>query len=99
MSEVRRVTAQIRPPKGDDPGQVCVGYYTVKDGLLTMTGADGVKMLREDGTPYEHKLAEADNPAAIAQLLTKEIRRYLRGETKSQQSFGKPLNYPKTGWM
>ena len=99
MSEVYRISVQIQAPKGNFPGQITCGYYTVKDGLLTMTTEAGKPMLRESGLPYEHKLVDGDNPVAIAQQMTREIRLMLRGETATQAKFGKPLSYPKTGWM
>jgi hypothetical protein len=102
MSEpvkVNRVNAQIKAPKDGDAGQICVGYYVIRDGVLQMTNASGVKVLRVDGTPYEHKLRDGDNPAQIAARLTKTIRRMYRGESPAQERFAKPLTYPKSGWM
>jgi hypothetical protein len=96
---VHRVNAQVKAPTDGDSGQITTGYYIIKDGVLLMTNPDGVQMLRDDGKPFSHKLREGENPAPIAASLTKEIRRYLRGESKSQEKFGQPLNYPKTGWL
>jgi hypothetical protein len=104
MSEIKglivhRINAQIRRPGHGDPGQICVGYYVVDGDVLVMTNESGVKVLREDGTRYSHKLAAGEDPRPIAARFTKQIRRMFRGESRSQERFAKPLNYPKGGWM
>ena len=41
MSEVREVIVTIKPPKGSFPGQVTYGWYTLQDGVVTLTDREG----------------------------------------------------------
>jgi hypothetical protein len=41
IPEIRTVTVQVKTPKGEDPGQVTTGYYTLADDTLTMTDPSG----------------------------------------------------------
>jgi hypothetical protein len=96
---VHRINAQVRRPEHGDPGQICVGYYVVDGDMLIMTNELGIKVLREDGTRYSHKLAPNEDPRPIAARFTKQIRRMFRGESPTQAKFARPLTYPKGGWL
>ena len=41
MTDVHKVTVQVRAPKGTFPGEVAIGHYVVVDGALVMADADG----------------------------------------------------------
>ncbi len=95
---VHQVYAQIEKPDRASPaGRVSLGYYILQDNVLQMTTSEGVKIRDADGKVFEHALKPNDDPRVIAQRLTKTIRRMFRGETKSEERFGRPLKYPKTG--
>jgi hypothetical protein len=96
----QRCIVQIRAPKGDDPGQICEGFYTLDDGLLTMTDAFGEVMKREDGTPFERSLMPEDPPLYWARQMTRQVRRMLRGETEAQEKFRQKIDYSQhnSGW-
>lgn len=91
---VHRVIIQIRRPSPGDPGQVSDGYYAVADGVLVMTNPAGEPI---DPDQFRHKLKPGDNPAAIAGILTRKIRRLILGITKEQEAFGRPLAYSDSG--
>lgn len=91
---VERVIIQIRRPSGDDPGQVSEGYYIVNEGMLIMTHSDGEPV---DDTMFRRKLRPDDNPAALAGVLTREVRRHMLGITKDEENFNRPLGYSNSG--
>jgi hypothetical protein len=41
MTDLHKVTIQIRAPKGNFPGEVAEGWYCIVDGCLVMTDAAG----------------------------------------------------------
>jgi hypothetical protein len=41
VTDVHKVTLQIRPPRGSDPGRVEEAWYCVADGCVVLTDADG----------------------------------------------------------
>lgn len=92
MSDVQRVIVQLKAPSGDYTGQVTIGYYTIEDGLLVMTNGSGVPV-RNDGRRYEHKLGPKDKPAAVASVMTRQIRKELYGDVKRG-----PLQYQHWGF-
>lgn len=81
MSEIYQVYATVRLPRDDDPGKVTVGYFTLIDGVLTMTNPKGVPARRSNGEKIQRKIAEGDDPKIIASRLTKEIYHSRSGET------------------
>jgi len=42
MKDVKQVIVQVAAPRGSFPGAVTYGYYTVEDGIVTMTDKEGV---------------------------------------------------------
>jgi hypothetical protein len=93
--KVQFVTIQIRPPKGEFPGQVAEGAYIVKDGLVILTDRDGNPARDGDGKFYKRKLADGENPKVIAGRLTRELRTALRGKNAPVNGFDGPIRYPK----
>jgi hypothetical protein len=93
---VHRVIVQIRKPDGiDDTGQISEGFYIVEDATLIMTRGDGTPV---DERLYRHELRDGDNPEAIAQVLTRKIRRQKLGLTDdSPEGFNRPLRYGRQG--
>jgi hypothetical protein len=107
MTEVHKVTVEIKPPKPGFPGQVALGYYTLTDGVVTMTDASGNPAEDGAGKQYRHKLAPHEDARAIACRMTKELRNALRrgappagfGSGTSLNNFGSPIQYPKTKYV
>jgi len=94
MPTHKQVTVQVRGPRGDDPGQISYGYYTIEGDLLIMT--DGEKPVRRmNGDLVTRRLKPGDDPDAVARLLTKDFRRHIHGDT----DFDRPLNYKKGCWL
>ena len=95
--EVKQVYIDIRPPRGNDPGQVSFGFYTLVDGVVTMTDQKGEPVHDDAGKVYTAKLAPNDDHQVIAGRLTRQLRDALRGKKDLPPAgFGAPLNYPKS---
>ena len=95
--KLNHLTIQIRAPRGDDPGQVAEGIYTLDDGVVSLTDRYGVPVVDRDGKTYTQKLEAGENPYAIACRLTREFRRAFRADKKHVAGFTGPINYPKLG--
>lgn len=91
---VQRVIIQIRRPTPGDVGQVSEGYYVVESGVLIMTHEDGEPVSPDQ---FRHTLKPGDDPAAIAGVLTRDVRRYMLGITKAEEAFNRPLRYSDSG--
>lgn len=91
---IHRVIIQIRRPTETDRGQVSEGYYTITDGVLTMTRPDGEPVAEGQ---FTHILKPGDSPVAIAGILTRRARRYLLGISEESEAFGRRLEYTSTG--
>jgi hypothetical protein len=96
MTKVNHVFVQIRKPdSADDTGQVSEGFYIVDGTTLIMTRGDGTPV---DGRMYRHELRDGENPEAIAQVLTRKIRRQKLGlGDGSPEGFNRPLRYGRQG--
>ncbi|MDB5611341.1 MAG: hypothetical protein JWP25_8241 [Bradyrhizobium sp.] len=95
-SVVHRVWVQIRKPDGsdDDTGQVSEGFYVIEGTTLIMTRGDGSPV---DAQLYRHELRDGDNAEAIAQVLTRKIRRQKLGlGDDSPEGFNRPLHYGRS---
>lgn len=103
MSErtvVHHITAQIRAPSGDDPGQVTTGYYILEGDLVVMTDADGIPVRRDDQSRFERTLEQDASPrviTGIAAKLTREVRRSMLGLTETEEKFRRPVQYARNG--
>ena len=82
-------------PTNGDTGQVTTGYYTLTDDVLTMTDGRGATVRRhETGEPIKRTMRLGDEAQAIAEQLTLEIYRMLRGKTaQTAAGFNRPINY------
>jgi hypothetical protein len=81
MSEVHCVYATVsNPSSAADPGRVTEGFYTVADGVVTMTNPEGVPIRDIEGDRITHKLADGENAKAVASRLTMKIFRAVRGD-------------------
>jgi hypothetical protein len=101
MSEVHSVYATVRLPKDGDTGQVTTGYYTLADGVLTMTDSKAASVRNTNtGEKILHKMNFGDDASAIAKRLTMEIYRMLRGETlQSATGFNRRIEYQNMGYV
>jgi len=95
MSEVRQVIVTIKPPKGTYRGQVTYGWYTLQDGVVTLTDRDGNPAGEETGRKFTYKLDPGEDARAVACRLTKELRLALRSNSAPVTSFEGQINYPK----
>ena len=96
MPDVKSVTIQIRPRSGraGDTGQVSFGYYTVEDGVLTMTDGDGRPVRRRDGELMQRKLKPGDDAETFARIFTRSFRLHVQGDGAD---FNRQLDYPNLG--
>jgi hypothetical protein len=89
------VQIQIKPPKGEFPGQTAEGMFIVEDGVVILTDREGNPARDGDGKYYKQKLADGQNPKVIAGRLTRELRTALRGKN-AVNGFDGPITYPKS---
>ena len=94
MSEVHHVQAQVRPPSGDDVGQVTDGYYIIENNTLIMTYSDGAPIHAE---LFRQELRPGQDSRAIAGLLTRKVRLSLLGKTEAQENFNRRIEYGHAG--
>ena len=99
MSEVRQVSVTIKPPKGSFPGQVTYGWYTVHDGVVTLTDREGNPAGEETGRKFTHMLAPGEDTRAVACKLTKELRLALLDNSAPVAGFEGKINYPKVKYI
>ena len=97
--EVHQVYIHIKPVSPALPaGQVAYGFYTLVDGVVTMTDAKGNPVHDDAGKTYTQKLEPNDDAYVIAGRLTRQLRDALRGKKDAPPAgFGAPLVYPKAG--
>jgi hypothetical protein len=88
MFRMRHVFAQITPD------QVAEGFYVIRENTITMVYGDG-NPVQLDDAPVTAKIPPGGNPDSIARVLTKRIRKALRGE--KVEGFDAPLQYPADG--
>jgi hypothetical protein len=89
MEKIHKVTAQIRYPKGNDPGQVTFGYYIINNGVMQMTDSDGQPIRKSNGELWTRTLEPDENPNVMARVFTREIREQMQG---SMNDWSRPLS-------
>jgi hypothetical protein len=96
--DVRQITVITRNPSGsDDRGSCEDGWYTVDDGVLTMTDAEGAALRNPNtGEKITHRLAPGESDKAVAKRLRLKIYRDARPDEMA--GFNRPIRYPKSGW-
>ena len=85
MTDVHKVTLQVRAPKGTFPGEVVEGWYCVVDGYVVLTDADGKPL----GSDKRHIGPDGD-----ARLIACRMVRNRKGRA-SVNGFNRPISYPK----
>jgi hypothetical protein len=85
MTDVHKVTIQIRAPKGTFPGEVVEGWYCVADGHVVLTDADGKPL----GTKRQL------NPGGDARLIACRMVRERRRNSPTLSGFSDRIIYPK----
>ena len=95
--QVFAVFAEVRRPRGTDPGAAVEGRYIVENGVVILTTQDGIPVRDEYGKLYKHTLVTGDIPKQIAARLTKNFRLKLRGKDGGRLAGFEPgpLRYPK----
>ena len=94
--QVKTVFAEVRRPRGTDPGAAVEGAYVLEDGAVVLTNRDGAPVRDERGKSYRHTLAPNDNPRQIAARMTKQFRSALQGKNGGRVAGFEPgpLRYP-----
>ena len=83
--EVQETWAQVRAPSGNDPGEVIPVFYTVGEGVLTVTDEKGVAL--KEIRP--HTLLQSENAASLAGHFTMARRRSDDPNGDGQLRFGR----------
>jgi len=86
MTEVHKITLQVRAPRGSDPGRVSEDWYVVVDGHVVLTDSDG-KPISE---PRRYI-----NPGEDARLVACAMARRRRRTVGPVNSFNGPIRYPR----
>jgi hypothetical protein len=100
MSEVHSIYAIVRNPSPGDPndqGQVTTGFYTLADGILTMTNSEGAAVRDNRGEKITHKIEAGEDPRMVASRLTLKIYGMMRSGSGQVTGFNRPLGYPGSG--
>jgi hypothetical protein len=98
MTEVHKVTIEIKKPKGNFPGQVAFGYFTYVDGVVTLTDPKGVPADDGNGRRYIQRGIAPGHERNVACNLTRQLRDALRGSSPSglKADFSGPIEYPRS---
>jgi hypothetical protein len=85
MSDVQRITIQLRTPRGNDPGKVAIGHYCTNDNFVVLCD--------ESGRPVgdKHVLATGED----ARLAACRLLRRRSNASASRAGFDGRLAYPK----
>jgi len=86
LDEVKKVTIQVRAPRGRFPGEIAEGYHCVVDNSVVLTDADGKPI----GDEKRHL-----NPGDDARLIACQMVRERRRSSSALHGFNDKLNYPK----
>ena len=99
MPDVKKVFITVRNPSDGDPGQVSTGYYTITDGLMTMTDGAGTPMRHQTtGELFTWKLRPGDKEISIANMMTRKVRRNVHNLPEDGATgFNRRLVYPIGG--
>jgi hypothetical protein len=94
MSEIKAVIAVVSNPLGKgSSGECAEGWYTVSDGVLTLTDIHGEPLRDGDtGARFTHRLLPGDLEKSVAKRLTLAQWRANRDDGAE---FNKPLRYPR----
>lgn len=101
MSEVHHVFATVRNPiesRPGDTGQVTEGFYTLSDGVLTMTDSAGAAVRDNRGEKFTHKIQGGEDARTIASRLTMKIYLNRQESAGGVPGFNRPLNYYSSGF-
>jgi hypothetical protein len=85
MSDVHRITIQVKAPRGSFPGETADGHYVVFENAVVLTDDKG----KPTGDGRRHL-----NPGDDARLVACSM---LRAQRRSRTlSFGAPIHYPRS---
>jgi hypothetical protein len=85
--EVKKITIQVKPPKGQFPGEVVIGHYCVVEGSVVLTDETGKPI----AGAAKHQLGPGEDARLRACLMVRNNR---RGRA-SVGGFNRPIHYPK----
>lgn len=98
MREIIKSAVAIvsNPVNAKDTGEVAQGNYTLENGVLTMTDADGVPLRDENtGGRIEMRLLPGESETVAARRLTLKIHRAANGDQLA--GFHKRIDYGRWG--
>jgi|SRR5271170_6596899 len=90
MSDVKSVTVATRNPSGNDLGSVEIGFYTLSDGLVTMTDCEGLPLRNANGDLMTHRLGAGENHVTIAKRMRLKM---WRDENDDGNGFNRRIDY------
>jgi hypothetical protein len=90
MTDVHKITIQVRAPRGSFPGEVAEGHYVVFENAVILTDEKG-KPIGEGKRQLNH----GDDARLIACLMLRSRRR----SRASVSAFNAPIAYPKAKYL
>jgi hypothetical protein len=104
MTEIHRVSVQIRRPMGDDVGEAVWGCYLIEGDFVVLVDSEGKALERPQSAPrrrgrppaltrYERKLEPGEN----AERAAKDLLMVRYNATKRGSDFHRPIRYPPLG--
>jgi len=93
---VHSVFVQLEAPRGNSPGKVVEGCYTIENGAVVLTNRHG-DLVRDDGGNAE--IRRGGQPQTDRSSATKELRKALRGNNGPPRGFRGPIEYPKVKYV
>jgi hypothetical protein len=87
--EVKKLTIQVRPPRGTFPGEVVEGFYCVVDGSVVLTDESGKPI----GADKRH-LSPGEDARLVACRMVRARRRSVRPTGWDNQ-----ISYPKSKYL
>jgi hypothetical protein len=89
------VVITANPTSSNDTGSAEEGWFTVSDGLVTMTDKDGDPIRNANGDRMTHKLLPGENPVVIAGRMRLKMWRDERGD--GVEGFNRRIDYGSSG--
>jgi hypothetical protein len=84
MTDIRKISVQVRPPKGTFPGEIAEGWYVVFENNVILTDQDGKPL-----GPKHHITPDGD-----AHLIACRMVRNNRKGRASVSGFNRTIRYP-----
>lgn len=87
--DIRKVRIETARPRGDYPGAVEEGFYTVEDGKVMLVDSKGTAI---DKFKFSRTLRAGQDAQAVAAIMLRQWKR------PKGYDFNRPLRYPRMAY-